>query len=267
MAELAIQYADYAAWQRRWMSGEVLEKQAEYWKSALAGAPALLELPTDRARPAVQDYAGESIGIELDEGLTSKLKGLSRRHGTTLFMTLLAGWAALLGRLSGQEEVVIGTPVANRRRVEIEGLIGFFVNTLALRMDLRGGPTSGRVAGAGEGADAGGAADIRTSVRAGGGDGAAGAEPVAQAGVPGDVRLAERARRQARTARAEDRCRWAAQCRRRRFDLSLSMQEAGQRIAGGVEYATALFDRETIERWLRILAKAAGGDGGGGGCR
>ena len=111
---LEIQYADYAVWQRKWMEGEILQQQAAYWKGALAGAPALLELPTDHPRPAQQDYAGALAKLTLDEQLTAGLKELSRRHGTTLYMTLLAGWAALLSRLSGQQDVVIGTPTANR---------------------------------------------------------------------------------------------------------------------------------------------------------
>ena len=141
MPALEIQYADYAVWQRQWIEGEILQQQAAYWKTTLAGAPALLELPADHPRPAQQDFAGAFAGLVLDEQLTAGLKALSRRHGTTLFMTLLAGWAALLARLSGQQDVVIGTPVANRGRAEIEGLIGFFVNTLALRLDLSGSPT------------------------------------------------------------------------------------------------------------------------------
>ncbi|HEU0051733.1 MAG TPA: amino acid adenylation domain-containing protein, partial [Longimicrobium sp.] len=138
---LPVQYADYAAWQRRWVDGDVLQAQAEYWKEALAGVPELLELPTDRPRPARQDHAGSTVAIDLGEELTAGLKALGQRHGTTLFMTLLAGWAAVLGRLSGQHEVVVGTPSANRGRAEIEGLIGFFVNTLALRVDLSERPT------------------------------------------------------------------------------------------------------------------------------
>src|SRR4029077_2087814 len=129
-------YADYAVWQRQWIEGEILQQQAAYWKSALAGAPGLLELPTDHARPAEQDHAGAFVPLVLDEHLTTGLKELSGRHGTTLFMTLLAGWAALLAGLSGQPEVVICTPTANRGRAEIENLIGFFVNTLAVRVDL-----------------------------------------------------------------------------------------------------------------------------------
>src|SRR5262249_45668901 len=137
----AIQYADYAAWQRRWMAGEVLQKQADYWQRRLAGAPALLALPTDRPRPLQQDYAGGLIELGLDETLTERVRELSQRHGLTLFMTRLAGWATVMARLSGQEEVVIGSPVANRMRAEVEPLIGFFVNTLALRLDLSGRPT------------------------------------------------------------------------------------------------------------------------------
>jgi amino acid adenylation domain-containing protein len=138
---LPIQYADYAVWQRRWITGEVLQRQLAFWRDHLSGAPALLELPTDRPRPGMQDYVGTSFGFQLDPELSSNLKALSRRHGTTLFMTLLAAWAALLARLSGQSDVVIGTPIANRGRAEIEPLIGFFVNTQALRVDLSGSPT------------------------------------------------------------------------------------------------------------------------------
>jgi aryl carrier-like protein len=138
---LPIQYADYAVWQRRWITGEVLQRQLDFWRAHLSGAPALLELPTDRPRPPVQDYAGASFGFAFDAELSAGLKALSQRHGSTLFMTLLASWAALLARLSGQSEVVIGTPVANRHRAEVEPLIGFFVNTQALRIDLSGSPT------------------------------------------------------------------------------------------------------------------------------
>jgi hypothetical protein len=142
---LPVQYADYAAWQRRWVEGDVLQAQAEYWTETLAGAPELLELPTDHPRPVQMDYAGAWLAVELDEALTAGLKALGQRHGTTLFMTVLAGWAAVLGRLSGQSDVVVGTPTANRGRIEIEGLIGFFVNTLALRVDLAGFPSVAEV--------------------------------------------------------------------------------------------------------------------------
>ncbi|MFC6335254.1 amino acid adenylation domain-containing protein, partial [Pseudomonas karstica] len=135
---LTIQYGDFAVWQRLWLSGEVLQRQSNYWQQTLAGAPALLMLPTDRPRPAQQDYAGSSVGVHLDVQLTAGLKALSQRHGATLYMTMMAAWAMLLSRLSGQQDVVIGSPAANRQRVEVEGLIGLFVNTLAVRIDTRG---------------------------------------------------------------------------------------------------------------------------------
>ncbi|WP_042293232.1 condensation domain-containing protein, partial [Paraburkholderia mimosarum] len=136
----AIQYPDYAAWQRQWLSGERLQRQAQYWREALSGAPSMLALPTDRPRPARQSFAGATVPVEIDAELTRELRRLGRQHGTTLFMTVLAGWAAVLSRLSGQDDIVIGVPSANRGRREIEELIGFFVNTLALRVDLSGGP-------------------------------------------------------------------------------------------------------------------------------
>ena len=111
---LEIQYGDYAVWQRRWMEGTVLREQGEYWRRELGGAPEVLELPADRPRPAQQEYAGGMVALVLDERLTAGLRALSQRHGATLYMTLLAGWAGLLGRLSGVQDVVIVTPVANR---------------------------------------------------------------------------------------------------------------------------------------------------------
>jgi hypothetical protein len=159
---LPVQYADYAVWQRRWVEGEVLREQAEYWSETLAGAPELLELPTDRPRPAVRDHRGAVLGLELDEALTAGLQALSQRHGTTLFMTLLAGWAAVLSRLSGRRSGHRHA-LANRGPAEIEGLIGFFVNTLALRIDLSDSPDRGAAAGAGEGDGAGARSSTRTS--------------------------------------------------------------------------------------------------------
>lgn len=138
LPELELQYADYAVWQRKWIAGDILQQQGQYWKTTLAGPPEVLELPTDHVRPAHQDYRGSFVEFGLDQTLTEGLKALSKRHRMTLYMTLLTGWALLLARLSGQSDVVVGTPVAHRGQVEIEGLIGFFVNTLALRFDLSG---------------------------------------------------------------------------------------------------------------------------------
>ena len=138
LAPLAIQYPDFAAWQRERPAGDALAAEADYWRRTLAGAPALLALPTDRPRPALQSHAGDVVRIALGTELAAQVLHLGQRHGTTPFMTLLAGWAALLARLSGQDDLVIGTPTANRTHAEIEPLVGLFVNTLALRIDVAG---------------------------------------------------------------------------------------------------------------------------------
>ena len=146
LAELEIQYADYAVWQRGWLQGAVLEEQLSYWREQLAGAPAVLDLPTDRVRPRIRSYQGAAHGFALGKELSRALKELSQRESVTLFMTLLAAFQVLLSRYSGQEDISIGTSIAGRTRAETEGLIGFFVNTLVLRTDLSGGGVSFREA-------------------------------------------------------------------------------------------------------------------------
>jgi amino acid adenylation domain-containing protein/non-ribosomal peptide synthase protein (TIGR01720 family) len=141
LPELAIQYADFAVWQRQWLQGEILENQLNYWKKQLTAAPPLLELPTDKHRPANPNFRGHSISFQINSELTEKLKLLSQKSGATLFMTLLAALNTLLFRYSGQDDILIGTPTTNRNRQEIEPLIGFFVNTLVLRNSLEGNPT------------------------------------------------------------------------------------------------------------------------------
>ncbi|KAF9999948.1 hypothetical protein BGZ65_004770, partial [Modicella reniformis] len=138
---LSIQYPDYAAWQRQMLSGERLETHSSYWRTALTDAPVLLDLPTDRPRPTQQSFTGNDIQIRVDPQLTQALKNVSQKHGTTLYMTILAAWSAVLSRLSGQDDIIIGSPTASRNNHQIESLIGFFVNTLALRVDLSGDPT------------------------------------------------------------------------------------------------------------------------------
>ncbi len=138
---LGIQYADFAIWQREWFRGGVLERQLDYWRQQLAGAPAALELPTDRPRPAAQTFRGDTRDITIAAGLLHTLTGIGQREGATLFMTLLAAFQIVLARYSGQNDVLVGSPIANRTRRELEGLIGFFVNTLVLRGDLSGDPT------------------------------------------------------------------------------------------------------------------------------
>ncbi len=141
LPELPVQYADYAAWQRKWMDGETLETQLGYWTKRLAGAPDSLELPTDRPRPPVLSYRGAVERVVYPKSLHDKLNAFSRREGVTLFMTLLAAYQTLLYRYTGQDDIVVGSPIANRICVEIEDLMGFFVNTLVMRTDLSGNPT------------------------------------------------------------------------------------------------------------------------------
>jgi amino acid adenylation domain-containing protein len=138
--ELKVQYGDYAVWQREWMVNEMAAEVA-YWREQLAGAPPLLELPTSRPRPAVQTFRGKLEGFEMSGEVREGLRRLSRREGATLYMVLLAAFKALLWRYSGQADVVVGTPIAGRTSAELEGLIGFFVNTLPLRISVSGAET------------------------------------------------------------------------------------------------------------------------------
>ena len=141
LPELPIQYADYAVWQREWLTGETLENQIGYWKTRLAGAPPILDLPTDKPRPAIQQFHGAKHVRQLPHELTESLKQLSLDNEVTLYMMLLAAFKVLLWRYTNQDDVVVGSPIANRTRAETEDLIGFFVNTLVMRTDLSGDPT------------------------------------------------------------------------------------------------------------------------------
>ncbi|HJX28761.1 MAG TPA: amino acid adenylation domain-containing protein [Thermoanaerobaculia bacterium] len=136
---LDIQYADFAAWQRRWLSGAVLEAELDYWRERLGGAP-VLDLPTDRPRPAVQTFAGATLSFEIGKELSSRLQAFSQIRGATLFMTLLSAFQTLLGRYAGLSEVSVGTPISGRNRLQTEELIGCFINTLVLRTDLSDNP-------------------------------------------------------------------------------------------------------------------------------
>src|SRR5215216_339771 len=140
LSELPLQYADFAVWQREWLQGEVLEEQLAYWRKQLAGLE-VLELPTDRPRPSVQSFRGVQHMFAVPRPLVERLQDLSMREGVTLFMTLSAAFKILLSRYSGQQNISIGTPIANRNRAEFDRLIGFFINTLVLRTDLSGDPT------------------------------------------------------------------------------------------------------------------------------
>ncbi|MCA2910642.1 MAG: amino acid adenylation domain-containing protein, partial [Microcystis sp. M034S1] len=141
LQELPIQYADFAIWQREYLQGEIRQNQLNYWQKQLAAAPALLHLPTDYPRPLQQSFQGDRIKCILSPELSQGLNKLSREKGVTLFMTLLTAFQTLLYRYTGQTDILVGTPIANRTRSELAGLIGFFVNTLVLRTDLAGNPS------------------------------------------------------------------------------------------------------------------------------
>ena len=141
LSDLPIQYADFAVWQRQWLQGEVLESQISYWRKQLEDAPRVLDLPTDYPRPAIRTFQGATYSFELSQKLSVALNILSQQQKSTLFMTLLASFQILLWRYTGSEDIVVGSPIANRNRDEIKELIGFFLNTLVLRTNLAGNPT------------------------------------------------------------------------------------------------------------------------------
>ncbi|WKB55701.1 non-ribosomal peptide synthetase [Eleftheria terrae] len=264
---LPLQYADHALWQRRWLAGDTLQAQAAYWRERLQGAPALLELPTDRPRPAEQRFEGASLDFVLDEQDTAALKALAQRHGVTLFMVLLAGWAVLLARLSGQDDVVVGTPVANRQRAEVEGLVGLFVNTLALRLDLSGAPAT---------------AELLQRVKAR----ALEAQQHQQLPFEQVVEAVRPPRSLSHSPLFQTLFSWqaggaaaasgitlpglqvqplASPQQTAQFDLTLTLAEAGPRLEGSLEYATALFDAATVQRhagYLRRLLQGMAEDDG-----
>ena len=138
---LPVQYADYAAWQREWLQGAVLEQQLSYWRERLQGAPAALELATDYPRPALHRYRGATLGYQLDAALSAEMQALSRREGVTLLMLLLGSLQLLLSRYTSSQDISVGLPIAGRNRVESEGLMGLFLNTLVLRTEWSGNPT------------------------------------------------------------------------------------------------------------------------------
>ncbi|HVR96505.1 MAG TPA: amino acid adenylation domain-containing protein, partial [Thermoanaerobaculia bacterium] len=264
LQDLPIQYVDFAVWQRRWLEGDVLERQLAWWRERLAGAPAVLELPADRPRPAVRSPRGGSVPVRLPAGLGRALAALGHREGTTRFMTLLALFQALLGRHADSEDLVVGTPIAGRTRSEVEPLIGFFVNTLALRADLSGRPglreLLRRVRGTTLGAYAHQDLPFERLVEEVAAERRLGHTPLFQAvfalqNVPGaggmdlpglEVRGVPLPSRTAK------------------FDLVLALAEAGDEIRGSIEYSADLFDAPTVsrlgERFRTLLEEAAAAD-------
>jgi len=262
LSELPVQYADFAQWQRRWLQGEVLDTQLRYWGERLAGVQGGTELSPDRPRPPVQSFRGARTLTRLDRELTAALHGLSRQHGVTVFMTLLAGFKTLLHRMTLEEDIVVGSPIANRNRAEIEAMIGFFVNTQVLRTDLSGAPTFGEILGRVRDMALGAYAHQdfafeqlvkelkprRDTAR----------QPLFQVlfnfltnyqpirmELPGPVHLTPEANHSGAV----------------QFDLVMSMYEIDGELYGSADYATDLFDRTTIDRLLghftQLLASAA----------
>jgi amino acid adenylation domain-containing protein len=247
---LPIQYADYAVWQRQWLQGGVSQTQLSYWKQQLAGAPALLELPTDRPRPSVQDFRGGSVLVALDAELTDRLNAFSRSRDVTLFMTLYAGFAILLSRLSGQSDLVIGSPLANRQRMEVEPLIGFFVNTLPLRIQMSDDPTvSGllqRVKAMTLAAYSHQDIPFEQIVEEIQPPRTLSHSPIYQVSLTwGNTPQSELSLPGLTLARIE------VPHDTSQIDLSLIIREEGGRIIGNVNYAGGLFDRSTVERWMQ----------------
>jgi amino acid adenylation domain-containing protein len=259
---LPIQYPDYAVWQRERLRGALLEEQLGYWRDTLGGAPATLELPTDHPRPPTQSFAGRTHRFALPDGVVDALRALGREEGATLFMVLLAAYTSLLARYTGQADLVVGTPVANRGRSETQGLVGFFVNTLALRTDLSGDPA------------------FRETVRRVR-DVALGA--YAHEELPWD-RVVEELHPERSLSRSlvfqtmflldEDPPRSAhmgglelhpvdVDAGTSMFDLTLGIERGEDGYVGRLEYATALFDARTMERMgthLCVLLQAVAAD-------
>ncbi len=252
LSTLSIQYPDFAAWQHKELTRERLDGHLEYWRSQLEGIPQLLSLPTDRPRPTLQSTVGASVPISIDAALTARLKALALTHNTSLHVVLLAAWSIVLCRLSGQDDIIIGSPSANRDRIEIEPLTGFFVNMLALRIKLDGKPTIAELL-----------ARIRdTSLQA-----------QAHQSVPFDlvVETLKPARR--RDASPIFQVLFTLQNTREpvitlphvsvqllpqpsnqvKFDLELTLGEQGHLIEGSLNYATALYDAATMQRHRAYL--------------
>ena len=252
LPELTIQYADFAHWQRQWLSGTVLEQQLAYWREQLVGAPPVLELPTDHPRPAVQSHRGSHQVKVLSAELSAALKRLTQREGVTLFMTMLAAFETLLARYSNQQDFCIGTPIANRNRAEVEPLIGFFVNTLVLRAKLAGNPSF---------------RELLKRVRE------VCLEAYAHQDVPFEklVEAMEPARALSHTplfqvmlvvqnlpageARLQgvELGQVAVENQTAKFDLTLTVMEGGAGLALMMEYRTELFERSRVEGMLRHL--------------
>ena len=248
LPDLPVQYADYAAWQREWLQGDVLETQLSYWQKQLANLPPLL-LPTDRPRPAVQAFRGAKQTMVLSQDLSRALKELSRQEGVTLFMTLLAVFQVLLHRYTGQEDIAVGSLTAGRNRTEIEGLIGFFVNTLVLRADASGNPTFreflGRVRESCLGAYAHQELPFEKLVEELKPERSLTHNPLFQ--VTFQLQNVPRSSLTLSGLKSED---MDLDVGISKFDLSMAMADNGEHVTGRLQYTSDLFNADTIQRML-----------------
>ncbi|MBZ4419378.1 non-ribosomal peptide synthetase [Myxococcus sp. RHSTA-1-4] len=249
---LPAQYADYAVWQRQWLKGEVVESQLDWWRQQLTGAPSLLELPTDRPRPEVLSPRGGRVPVQLGEPVSTALKALCHRAGVTPFMALLAGFVALLSHESGQPDVLVGSPVAGRGLPELEGLIGFFVNTLALRTRLHGNPSFrellGRVREVTLGAYAHQDVPFERVVEAVQPERGPDRSPLFQVMFVLQNAPWAQPMGPGLSMRFEDVERHSA-----KFDLTLALWETEEGFSGSLEYASDLFERTTAARMSERL--------------
>jgi amino acid adenylation domain-containing protein len=261
LPELPVQYADYAVWQRSWLQGEILAEQLDFWKRQLAGAPTVLELPLDRPRPDTPSYRGASCPALLPTPLSGAVRELCQREGATPFMVLLAAWAVLLGRHAGQEDVLLGSPIAGRIRQEIEGLIGLFLNTLVLRSSIPGVSTFSELLGR-----------VRHTAL----------DAFSHQDLPFERIVEEVVTERNLTVSPLFQVMFILQnapqgelaipglllspveveAGRAKFDLTLGLGEGPSGFSGALEYSTDLFDRVTAERllarWVALLEAAAG---------
>ena len=252
LPELPVQYADYAVWQRAFLSGEVLDKQLAYWKRHLAGAPATIDLPTDRPRPPVQTFSGAQATTHLPHTLVDALKELGRKEGVTFFMTMLAAFNVLLSRYCGQDDLVVGSPIAGRNRAEVEKLIGFFVNTLVLRTNLSGNPSFrellGRVRESAMGAYAHQDLPFEKLVEELKPERDLSRNPLFQV-----MLILQNVPRVGQTMGELTVGSFSTPSRSSKFDLTLILSEESDGVRATFEYNTDLFDTATVERMLAHL--------------
>lgn len=256
LPELPVQYADYALWQRAWLKDEALERELHYWREKLAGVPAALELPTDRPRPALPSGRGNGLAISVPATLSTQLKVLAQHEGATLYMTLLTAFQVVLSRWSGQDDIVVGSPIAGRTQAQTEGLLGFFLNTLALRTDLSGNPRFNELlaqvretaleAYAYQAVPFEKLVEVLQPVRD------LSRPPVVQVMVNGMNLSASNFALPRLTAELIGFDSFST-----KFDLTLYFSETPNGIEGWLQYATDLFDTATIERlgehWVNVL--------------